>query len=117
MLGANRACDLEGEARLAGATRSGDGDQPTLAQQRSDRVAVVLSADEAVEARRKVALRAGGRREHGRVGAPAHRGRRKRRETLEVDLAQGHKVVAAPRADERADGLGGEDLAARGGGA
>jgi hypothetical protein len=72
----------------------------------------VVPADETVEARRKIALRATGGREHGRVLTPAHRDRRKRRQTLEVDLAQSHKVLAAARPDERTDRLGSQDLAA-----
>jgi hypothetical protein len=115
MLGGDPMRDLEGEARLARPARARKGDEPTLAEQRADRVEIVLAADETVEGRRKVALRATGRREHRRVVTPANCDRRKGRETLEVQLAQRHEVVAAPRADERAHGLGGEDLATRGG--
>ena len=78
---------------------------------------VVGSSEWGRGARRKIAIHAAGRRDDGRVVTPAHRGRRKRRETLEVEVAQSDKIVAAPRADERADGVGDQDLATRSGGA
>ncbi len=62
-------------------------------------------------ARQKPAFRAAGRRQHGRVITPAHRHRRKWREPLKLEVAQRHKLVAAPRAQERMDGLGRENLA------
>src|SRR5262249_57576326 len=94
-VGGVRAGDSEGKARLACPPRPGERDQPTLPQQRTNRVAVMLPADKAVEARRKVALHPGRRRGHGRVVTPAHRDRRKRRETLQVQLPPPPQDLAA----------------------